>query len=164
MPLQKVQRVTSARRGVIHPPRSRAFFLELLFNMLIFAFCASVALQMFAEGKQATDESAALITLSLEAKTLAESYKVSDGVHEDLFLYANGEKYTGDTAEDGTLIFRYAKDFSVAEAEYTHYCLIISKTTQVNDVVHSAEITAYAGEEELFSFTVMRYHSPEGRW
>jgi hypothetical protein len=56
--------------------RSRAFFLELVVDIAIFAFCAVIALQVFVQARVSSDESAALTHLSLEAQQVAETFKV----------------------------------------------------------------------------------------
>jgi hypothetical protein len=63
-----------------HPAaKSRAFFLELVLNLVIFVFCAAVCLQVFAAGYDSSRKSEALSHLSIEAQTIAEHFQAADG-------------------------------------------------------------------------------------
>lgn len=179
MALQQVRR-SAGRRGTSHPPRSRAFFLELLLNMLIFALCAVVVLQVFAEGKITTDESAALTQLTLDAEALAEDYKASQGNLEELLL--RGEQ--GQIEEDGSLTYYYNNDFELvqtdanvdaaagtaqlaqdgASVQTVAYTLRLSPVACEGEFTQCVQITATtSSEDELFSFMVTSYQPRGGR-
>jgi type II secretory pathway component PulJ len=51
---------------------SRPLFLELVLDLLIFAVCAIICLQVFAQARQETDRSLALTQLGMEAQGGAE--------------------------------------------------------------------------------------------
>ena len=162
------------KRGASHPPRSRAFFLEFLLNMLIFALCAVIALQVFVQGKLVTDQSAALSTLTLDAKDLAGYYKVTNGdVKELASVEIKGA--VGELASDGSLTYYYSRSLQPSEAEDARYRLVLTSTSPAPSAASSSglssplstmQISAYVdaseAEEELFSFEVVNYR-PEQR-
>lgn len=162
MALQKIRR-TPGRRGAVNPPRSRAFFLELLINMLIFALCAVVALLVFVEGKVVTDESATLTRLSLDAETLAEEYKVYGVDPAELTLLNEDalEIESAVVAEDGTLTYHYNHYLGLSHPQEATHTLVITPVTSANELVGVVEIAGYTGEEQLFSFEVTHYQ-PQG--
>ncbi len=162
MALQKIQRAPGTR-GASQPPRSRAFFLELLLNMLIFALCAVVVVQVYAEGKLATDESAALTTLTLEAETLAETYKTTHGDLGVLAQSMSEREIPGEYSDKDTLAYYYDNDLKPSGAEDARYSLILTPSTGASDLVHVIVIAAYDGEDQLFSIEVAQYLPEEGR-
>ena len=169
MALLKAQ-YTRRRRATDQPPRSRAFFLELLLNMLIFALCAAVTLQVYAQAKLIIDESAALGTLTLEARNLAGYYKVTNGDVTELIgvLDGFGEQ------EGNSVVYYYNSAFQLSTAEGAYYCLVASPVQDSNQLVSTIEIRAFAikelfdydqarlydrdiEEKELFCFNVVNY-------
>jgi len=160
MAAQRISRSTGTR-GTAQPPRSRAFFLELLLNMLIFALCAAVTMQVFAEGKLTTDEAAALTTLTLNAESLAETYKALDGDLDSLTLFHGGQEVTGELTGAGALVYYYDRDLELTTAENARNILVLSPVASGHDLVETIEITGYAGEDELFSFEVSRFQPSE---
>lgn len=161
MALLSPQRVAQKRERY-QAPHSRAFFLELLLNMLIFTLCAVVVLQVFVEGKRVTDESNALTHLTLEAKDLAGYYKVSDG--EVGQLASTGERDGfGELSPDGTLTYYYDTSMSFTTAADARYRLVISPAAGENSLITAMQIAAFSGEEELFSITVAHYRSQGSR-
>ena len=155
-------------RGTTQPPRSRAFLLELLLNMLIFALCAVIALQVFVEGKLVTDESAALSRLTLDAQDLAGHYKVSSGDVSELASSAvrGGQ---GELSGDATVTFYYDSSLEPSDAANARYRLVLAptafatQTASAGDRLSAITITGYTLEEELFSFEVVNYQSQGGR-
>lgn len=158
MALEKIQR-SPARRGAAQPPRSRAFFLELLLNMLIFALCAVVALQVFVEGKVVTDESAALTRLTLDAETLAEEFKASDGEVSSLELAS----LEGTSGEDGTLTYYYDANLEPTNEDAAAYQLHVAPVDTGSELISAIELTGYAADDPLFSYEVTHYQAREGR-
>lgn len=154
------------RRGAAQPPRSRAFFLELIINVVIFALCAVVVLQVFVEAKLSTDESAALTTLTLHAETLAETYKVFDGELDALMLFAASEEVRGELTDKGALVFYYNSALELSSADDARYRLVLSPSEpSVSDaqgsLVNAVEIAGYATDQELFRFETTQYQ-PQG--
>jgi Tfp pilus assembly protein PilE len=143
---------------------SRAFFLELVLNLVIFAFCAAVCLQVFAQAKLASDRSAALSHLSIEAQTVAENFKAANG---DLAKLADA---LGATEVDGQALWLYYDaDFERVtnpdDAAHTLLCSIEGSTR-----VKVAHIEIYSSidtdpdthdQGALFSLEVKKY-VPQG--
>lgn len=169
MALLKAQ-YTRRKRASDQPPRSRAFFLELLLNMLIFALCAAVTLQVYAQGKLVIDESAALGTLTLEARDLAGYYKVSNGDVKELVGVLDGY---GELVGN-TVVYYYNSAYELSSAEGAWYKLVLSPVEGSSGLVSTMEIRAYAlrelfdyaqaavydrniEEKELFCFEVVNY-------
>jgi hypothetical protein len=139
---------TNGQQRLRQAPRSRAFLLEMLLNMLIFALCAVVTLQLFAVAKTTIDQSHALTRLSIEAESLAESFKAVDGQVDAL------EELLGeDLGSDLVLTRYYDSELAPAAAEaaaYTLECHLGPK-----DGLAAATITASSGPEQLLSIEVL---------
>jgi len=146
----------SSRRDTYQPPRSRAFFLELLLNMLVFALCAVIALQVFAQGKLATDQSAALSKLTLEARDLAAQYKVTNGDLSELVTEGTRGDF-GVLGNDGSLTYYYDNSFQLTGDTGARYRLVLSPAQSTNDLVSVIQITGYTLDDEIFSFEVANY-------
>ena len=151
------------RRGASQPPRSRAFFLELLLNMLVFALCSVVALQVFAEAKMTTDRSAALSTLTIEAKELAGYYKVTSGDVGELVSSAVRGDF-GELTSNGALVYYYDRSYQLTEASSAYYWLELAPVLGMGGSAKGIEISAYqmgppSGDsiDLLFNFTVVNY-------
>jgi type II secretory pathway pseudopilin PulG len=138
-------------RAVTHPPQSRAFFFEMLLNMLIFALCAVVALQVFVEAKVSIDRSAALTQLTLQAESLAEAYKSTNGEISHLAgvwgIKADGQPVTE----------YYDADLNPTVSANAKYSLVCMITKQ--EPISIGTITAYEEGEELFSLEVKNYQA-----
>lgn len=163
MALKKIRR-TPSRSGAAAPPRSRAFFLELLINMFIFMLCAVVALLVFLEAKTVTDEAATLTQLSLDAKTIAEEFKVQGADALDAALFAEREPEAAEASsnENGTLTYYYNHELEFAAADEAAHSLVVAPVSGSNDLVSVVQISAYTSEEELFTYTVS-FYEPEER-
>ena len=160
---QRIIQRPTAKRGASQPPRTRAFLLEMLLNMLIFALCAVVALQIFVQGKIATNESEALTILTLDAETLAETFKVSEGDLGSLTLSGLDGEFEGKLTADGTLIFYYNTEMRHTTAEEAQYTLELTPTEEGNDQINTIEIAGHSKEKEFFSFQVAQFQPEEGR-
>ena len=162
MALQRIQRPT-AKRGAAQPPRTRAFLLEMLLNMLIFALCAVVALQIFVQGKIATNESEALTVLTLDAETLAETFKVSEGDLSTLTLASLDGETKGKLTAEGTLVFYYNHELRQTNADGAQYTLELAPKEEGDDRVNTIEIVGHSSDKEFFSFEVAQFKPKEGR-
>ena len=169
---------STASAPVRRSSRSRAFLLEMLLNMLVFARCATTALQIFAVSKTEIDQSRALTKLSIQAESWAETFKSVGGQPED-FLQALGSQpggfgstltryYGADLTEiDDVSYLVLADEFpspSVNSARtaddpvaYTLSCTI----DQQGDF-NVATLAAYTGTEQLLSFAVFCYAGDVG--
>jgi Tfp pilus assembly protein PilE len=71
------------RKAIVTPPHrtaiTRALFLELTLDLVIFAICAVVCLQVFGAAHVESTRSAALSQLGAEAQELAELFKANYG-------------------------------------------------------------------------------------
>ena len=158
MPVKKIARLPESG-GAAQPPRSRAFFLELLLNMLIFALCAVVALQVFVEGKLISDDSAAYTRLTIDAESLAEEFKVSDGQLSSLSL----PDREGVVEGDGTLTFYYNRNLEPAGPEDAVYSIKLVQTSKPGDLVNTVAVSGQRGDQEFLSFEVKLFKPAEGR-
>ncbi|MDR1359288.1 MAG: hypothetical protein LBJ48_08085 [Coriobacteriales bacterium] len=161
MALLKADR-TQERRGTSQPPHSRAFFLEFLLNMLIFAACAVVALQVFAQGRIATDESAALTILTLDAETLAETYKVGNEELGQLASSLEDSGLKGELTGEGSLVYYYNNQLEISSAEDARYTLVLTPVASTGGPVGVIEIAGYDRQRQLFGFEITQYR-PDGQ-
>jgi Tfp pilus assembly protein PilE len=131
--------------------RSRAFFLELVLDIAIFALCAAVALQVFVESRMVSERSSALTHLSLQTQQIAEVFKATGNIGaNDLY---------------------FDKDFVACEKEDARYwisCAVTDGENRVKVAHISAErataASATAGNsvgEELFYINVYYYDSKD---
>ncbi|MDR1714162.1 MAG: hypothetical protein LBR39_08455 [Coriobacteriales bacterium] len=112
--------------------KSRALFLELVLNLLVFAICAVVCIQVFSTAKVASEQSAAYSALSAEAQSQISAFK------------ANTEGYSPQT-------LYFDQEFapvSEAAAVYTLRC-----ETGSDSGLATISLTALMREQELFSLT-----------
>lgn len=163
MALKKIRRAPN-KTGAAAPPRSRAFFLELLINMFIFMLCAVVALLVFLEAKTVTDEAATLTRLSLDAETIAEEYKVqgAEALETMLFEERAGESAQAGSEANGILTYYYDHELEFSSADEAAHSLVVSPVSGTDDLVSVVHISGYTNEEELFTYTVS-YYQPEER-
>ena len=163
MAFQKLQMQSIAKRqGVAQPPRSRAFFLEVLLNILVFALCAAVAIQIFTAGQLAVSESNVLTTLALDGEALAESFKYSDGSLEELALFSADKVNTGQPTQQGEFVYYYSSSLEITQENNAQHCLVITPVAEEGSSVEVIEIAGYSGESQLFCFEVARYWPGEG--
>jgi len=134
--------------------------LEFLLNVLVFALCAAVVVQVFVAGKLATTQSAALSTLTMEAKDLAGYYKVGGGEVSEFVSGAVRGSY-GELSSDGTLTYYYDSTLQLTLSDDASYRLVLTPVASANSAVKVIEISAHhlanEAEEELFSFEVVNY-------
>jgi Tfp pilus assembly protein PilE len=143
---------------------SRAFFLEIVLNLVIFALCAAVCLQVFAQAKITSDRSEALSHMSIEAQTVAENFKVLNGDAARL------SSALGATREGNTLWLYYDADFKqVSSASEASHTLIVNIETVGS--IKVAHIEAFSsvdkdpdtqGQGPLLTLDVKRYVAAGG--
>lgn len=155
----QTSRGISRRPGIASPPRSRAFFFELLFNMLIFALCAAVVLQVFVEGKLLTDQSYAMTELDLRASTLAAEYKSAGGQLSEL----KHDESQGLMSTQGVVSYFYDRELQNTTPEQARYTLVLTPLSEQGEPVSVVRIEGFEEEVQLFSFEVSHYEPPEGR-
>ena len=128
--------------------------------MLVFALCATIALQIFALSKTEIDKSRALTKLSIQAESLAETFKAAGGQPQDFGQALGQELSFGSVLTwyyDADLVEIDAGDAAAATAAYTLECSI----SQQEDCKLAA-FAAYAQGEQLLSFTVFCYAAQGG--
>ena len=151
-------------------PSSRAFFLELVLDLVVFVFCAVICLQVFAQAHVESSRSAALSQLGIKAERCAELFKAGYSDAASLAVKLNGEHdgesgesgESGERGESGTISWYYDRDLQTvgsSEAFYTLTCAIDGSRA-----VKVARITVTEGPEgseeqlQLLEYVVSSYH------
>ncbi|MDR1421929.1 MAG: hypothetical protein LBI64_03585 [Coriobacteriales bacterium] len=138
------------------PSGSRAFFLELVLDLVVFVLCATVCLQVFASAKTTSDLSAATSRLGVEAQTLAENFKATGG---DMDALAG--RFPASEVAGQTLSLYYDGDFvPVGSRDDAMY--LLSCEASDDGALHQAQISAQRIDDPteadiLFDFVVARY-------
>ncbi|MDR1713654.1 MAG: hypothetical protein LBR39_05825 [Coriobacteriales bacterium] len=128
---------------------SRALFLELVLDLVIFAICATVCLQVFAAARLASENSAAYSTLGIEAQSLAEDFAATGG---DVTALA---QHFGAQRNGSTLTLYYDRDcqpVSQASAVYTLTCAI-----DASQPVRTAEIVLERGDTRILELSCAKF-------
>jgi Tfp pilus assembly protein PilE len=134
---------------------TRALFLELVLDLVIFAVCAVICLQVFAEAHLESTRSAALSQLGIEAQGIAELFKSGEGGIDDLAaLYPDGQR------EGDTVRWYYDQDLSPATGEDASF--VLTCTVDGSQPVGKAQIMLEEGATQLFSYDVRSYHGGAG--
>ena len=140
------------------PSRSRAFFLELVLDLVVFAICAIVSIQVFFEAEVLKERSSALSHLTLDAQVFAETFKASDG-DATAMAKAFGQTQAVSMSESGgktVFVSYYDSQFiptrSSESARYRIECVI-----DASKDIKTAQITIIDRERELFTFEAKDY-------
>jgi Tfp pilus assembly protein PilE len=131
---------------------SRALFLELVLDLVIFALCATICLQVFAQARLESQRSEALSQLGIEAQQVAETFK--SGVFDSAAL---AQRSDASSREGDTLLWYYDRDclpVTRDEAYFTLRCVI-----DASQPVRQARISLAEDSVELFAWEVSRYLS-----
>jgi Tfp pilus assembly protein PilE len=136
---------------------TRALFLELVLDLVIFAVCAVICLQVFAEAHLESARSAALSQLGIEAQEVAELFKAGA---DDIEALAAIAALPGAQQEGDTVRWYYAQDLSPASGEDVRFTL--SCTIDGSQPVKQARIVLDEGSMELFAYDVKSYRSTGG--
>jgi len=151
------------------PSRSRAFFLELVLDLVVFALCAIISMQVFFEARMTSNQSAALSHMTIEAQIIAETFKAKDGDAEAIALAVramNSSSASGSVIviEKGELItIYYDRDFKLTTKDAASYR--IECAIDGSGPVKIAHITVHDRTKEIFSLEVRDYvpgHSVRG--
>ena len=134
---------------------SRAFFLELILDLVVFAICAIVSIQVFFEAQILREKSSALSHLTIQTQVIAETFKASDGDPFAMLKALDSRDVTSITElrDQILLVTYYDSDFApTSDSEHSRYrieCLIDnSKDLKV------AEISILDREKEMFTVEV----------
>jgi Tfp pilus assembly protein PilE len=147
-----------AGRGEIMATRkagtTRALFLELVLDLVIFAICATICLQVFGEAHLESVRSAALSRLGIEAQEIAESFKAGSGDKESLAARPGAQR------EDDTVSWYFDQDLDPVASERAYFTL--SCTIDDSQPVEQAQITLREGAVELLAYDVCSYRPAGG--
>jgi hypothetical protein len=129
--------------------RSRAFFLELVINLLLFTLCAAVCLQVFSRAFVRSDESRVLAQATLRVQSVAEAFKSGAGDAASLAALVGG------SVTEGGVALYYDADWAPAgegEAVYRLDCRLAAAGP-----MKSAQISAVKEGQEIFALTAKKY-------
>jgi Tfp pilus assembly protein PilE len=135
---------------------TRALFLELVLDLVIFAICAVICLQVFASAHLESSRSAALSRLGIEAQEIAELFKAgSDDASADALAVKPFAQQDGDT-----IAWHYRQDLSPATDDDAYFTLAC--TVDDSQPVAQARITLTEGSTQLFVYDVSSYRPANG--
>lgn len=129
---------------------SRAFFLELVLNLVLFTLCAAVCLQVFAQAKIQSDTSSALSRASLQSQSIAEVFKASGGDLQQMSESLRGE------IKDGTLYLHFDENNEQIPSGDAAV-LQISCAVSEQDGMKTAEINSVLRGKEIYSLQAKAY-------
>jgi hypothetical protein len=136
--------------------RSRAFFLELVLNLVVFSVCAIVSLYVFVSAKSTSTEASALGSLTVESQRIAETFKASGGDTEKMRAsLAPSELIDGVGGPTAVMRWHYDGDLKLASADGSRYT--ISCTTQAEQPLRKATIVVLDQGEEILRLNVSTY-------
>ena len=139
---------------------SRAIFLELVLDLLIFAVCAVICLQVFAYAYRESVRSTAISELGVEAQHIAEQFKAGNGKLSAIDAIAYSNSY-----QDGETVFLYYdQELNAVSADDAHF--ILSCEIDSSQPLKRAKIvlTEVMGDSssQLFEFDVSSYQLLSG--
>ena len=139
---------------------SRAIFLELVLDLLIFAVCAVICLQVFAHAYRESVRSTAISELGVEAQQIAEQFKAGNGQLSAIEAATYPNSY-----QDGDRVFLYYdQELNAAGADDAHF--ILSCEIDSSQPLKQAKIvlTEVIGgsSSQLFAFDVSSYQLASG--
>ncbi|MCL1847809.1 MAG: hypothetical protein FWF91_07595 [Coriobacteriia bacterium] len=154
------------------PSSSRAFFLELVLDMVIFVICAVICLQVFAQARVESARSAAQTQLGIEAQQLAEYFKAG---HSDLDSLLSVMSNTPEGAirclNDGdpkveragstaySLTWYFDQELQPVDTETAGAAVyILTCAVDTSQLVKTATITLMEGRRTLLQYEVSRYN------
>ncbi len=130
-------------------PLSRAFFLELIMVLTIFAICAVICLQVFAAANTESDRSLAITEIGIMSQKIAEGFKAHDGSITSLEVTKDAER-SGDTYS-----WYFDDKLNTTAADKARF--VLSCSIQDQNDLKVAELTLSEGQSELFSYNVSKY-------
>jgi len=145
----------------VQTSRSRAFFLELVLDLVVFALCALISMQVFFEARIISNNSSALSHLTIEAQVIAETFKAKDGNAEAIVLAVrsrNNASASGSIVvieKDSIITFFYDRSFLLTTQDDAYYrieCVI-----EGSGALKVAHIKVYDKVKEIFSLEVRDY-------
>jgi Tfp pilus assembly protein PilE len=133
---------------------SRALFLELVLDLVIFAVCAVICLQVFAGARLESARSAALSQLGTEAQEIAEMFK--SGADSAALVTVLPDA----TREKGTITWYFDQNLSSVPDDQAHF--ILTCVIDESRPLRQAKIVLAEGSQQLFEYNVSSYRLSDG--
>jgi uncharacterized membrane protein YgcG len=138
---------------------TRAFFLELVLDLVIFATCAIICLLVFAEARTESVRSAALSQLGVEAQEVAELFRLGSG---DTTAIATSIAALPNAQQDGDIItWYYDRELSPTTDDKAYF--VLACAIDESQPVRQAHITLDEGETRLFTYDVSSWAERTGQ-
>ncbi len=135
--------------------RSKYFLFELMFNCLFFTVAAAICINLFIYGTVLSKQSRDISRASIEAQTLAEAFKSSDG---DVNLLENT---VGGTLEQDTVYLYFDERWNRLE-QPDDMGFVVAADVSANNNMSYADIIVSSNQQEIFSLSVAKF-SERGR-
>jgi len=130
---------------------SRPLFLELVLDVAIFAICAVICLQVFAQAHLESNRSAVQSQLGIEAQKVAELFKGGYNDPESLAALLHAQRC------GNTLNWYYDQDFKPTTITNSESYYVITCVIDDSQVVKVARITLVEGQTNLLELVVSSY-------
>jgi uncharacterized membrane protein YgcG len=141
------------------PTTTRAFFLELVLDLVIFAVCAIICLLVFAEARTESVRSAALSQLGTEAQEVAELFRLESG---DTAAIAASLAALPNAQQDGDIItWYYDRELSPTTDDKAYF--VLACAIDESQSVRQAHITLDEEETRLFTYEVSSWARGAGQ-
>jgi len=130
--------------------RSRAFFLEMILDLVIFIICAIICLQVFAQAHTESQRSEAQTQLGIRAQEVAELFKAG---------YSDADSLAGKLGaqqQDDTLAWYFDNSLQPVDEAHAHFTL--SCVIDDSQPVRQAKITLDEGTTQLLEYDVSSYY------
>jgi Tfp pilus assembly protein PilE len=136
---------------------SRVLFLELVLDLVVFAICAVICLQVFAEARQEADRSEAITQLGIEAQEIGELFKSGQSDAASLAAATNA------TLNGSTLTWYFDHDLKEAQSDKAYFVMtcVIDDSQPVKQAQISLAEALAEGSENLFDYDIRSY-TPRG--
>jgi hypothetical protein len=128
---------------------TRAFFLELVLDFVIFAICAAICLMIFAEARSESVRSAALSQLGLEAQEIAELFRSGTDDAEQIAALPDAQR------DGDAVVWYYNRELLSTTGDRAYFTLTCA--IDETQLVKQARITLSEGETQLLEYTVSAY-------
>ncbi len=132
--------------------KSGTFLIEMLIVILFFSLVSALCIRLFAQAKLTTIQGNELARATAECQTAAECFKAV-GSDEELFAQMMGLQKT----DDGYIAYYDEGWEKTEEAAKRRLCINITE----KELIYTANIGTYSGEEEIYSLTVKNYQPQE---
>jgi hypothetical protein len=133
---------------------TRALFLELVLDLVIFAFCAAICLQVFGQAHLESARSAALSQLGIEAQGAAEAFRSSGGDVEALAGLPGAQR-----TDDG-IVWYFDQGLEPVAEDEAYF--VLSCAVDSSQPVKQARIALSEEGEQLFEYEVKSYQLARG--